>query len=351
MDVNITDSNLSWSLAVATYRRPEMLRRCVLLAATQTCAPYEIIVVDASDDWKTQRDALQHQLADIEWSGRLVYVAADTRSATAQRNQAIQLAHADVLFVIDDDSLLYPTAAERVMQVYESDTQRQIVGVAPQLASNAPDRSPVTKSLERPHRIAWSALAGRLNPLIKGEFYPPWQRRRSSPLPAISLPISPMVQFQGARMTARREAITECLFDEAIRINYHDDSEICWRLADRGLLVELQEPLIYHAEADRPDLGQRRNYRTRAAWVLNHAYLCRKLFGDEIWTRWHVYRYAWGTVLLDSLQGLRNGDFTGARGALYAAKRVARFFQGTADQAAELLRRESDVLIQRRETT
>ena len=40
----------------------------------------------------------------------------------------------------------------------------------------------------------------------------------------------------------------------------------------------------------RLQLGQRRNFRAGAAWVLNHAYLCRKLFGGDVVNGLGVYR-------------------------------------------------------------
>jgi glycosyltransferase involved in cell wall biosynthesis len=49
--------------------------------------------------------------SDILW----VYNSAEHRSSTLQRNQGLQLATADVVFLLDDDSLMYPTCAEEIM--------------------------------------------------------------------------------------------------------------------------------------------------------------------------------------------------------------------------------------------
>ena len=195
-----------------------MLERCVMLAVKQTRPPAEIIVVDASDDWQLQGKNLEQKIRlETGWNGRFIYTPAQVAGATNQRNQAVRLAMTDVLFVIDDDSLLYPSAADRVMQVYEHDSLRQIVAVAPRLARQPPDQPNSNcgfQSDDFPSRN--STLIWRLNRWVKGDFYPPWQRQPTFPLPGIPLAIIRKVQFEGARMTVRREAMLKAWFDEAI---------------------------------------------------------------------------------------------------------------------------------------
>jgi GT2 family glycosyltransferase len=151
-------------------------------------------------------------------------------------------------------------------------------------------------------------------------------------------------QLHGARMTARREAIQRCRFDEAIVINYHDDSEISWRLASVGALVELDAPLIFHAEAARPADGSRRDFRTRAAWVLNHAYLCRKLFGDSAETERAIRRYARGTAILDLFTGLARRDLSSFRGSNHARRRLPALLRASRETMASVLIAESEKL-------
>ena len=44
--------SLTWALVIATYKRENILLRCLQLAAIQTRLPKEIIVVDASPDYE-----------------------------------------------------------------------------------------------------------------------------------------------------------------------------------------------------------------------------------------------------------------------------------------------------------
>ena len=43
---------LSWSIVVATYNRPDVLKISIELALNQTLRPKEVIIVDASEYWR-----------------------------------------------------------------------------------------------------------------------------------------------------------------------------------------------------------------------------------------------------------------------------------------------------------
>ena len=112
--MNTNAKPLNWALVVATYRREQILPRCLRLGVQQTRPPVEVIVVDASPGWDKTRDTILGGLAaehpQIRWS----YQAAEKRSLPAQRNQGIRQAHPDILFLVDDDSLMYSDCAEKI---------------------------------------------------------------------------------------------------------------------------------------------------------------------------------------------------------------------------------------------
>jgi glycosyltransferase involved in cell wall biosynthesis len=109
---------MTWALCVATLNRIDMLETCVTCALAQTRPPSEIVIVDASDTWQShhQRIAAIAAPAGVP----VVYIPAHRRSLPSQRNQGIAAASADILFLIDDDSLLYPDAAAEILRVYEA---------------------------------------------------------------------------------------------------------------------------------------------------------------------------------------------------------------------------------------
>jgi glycosyltransferase involved in cell wall biosynthesis len=133
---------LTWALVVATYMREDVLPRCLRLGAAQTRPPLEIIVVDSSPGWESTRERVLHEIAP-RWPGiRWHYVKAERRSSASQRNQGIRAASADVVFLFDDDSLMYPDCAAEIMRVYGADNGRSVVGVNATNVAAPPDASP-----------------------------------------------------------------------------------------------------------------------------------------------------------------------------------------------------------------
>jgi cellulose synthase/poly-beta-1,6-N-acetylglucosamine synthase-like glycosyltransferase len=119
-----------------------VLSRCFALGAAQTRPPLEIIVVDASPGWENTRERVLREIASL-WPGiRWHYVEAERRSSASQRNQGVRAASADVVFLLDDDSLMYPDCAAEIMRVYDADSGRSVVGVNATNVAVPPDASP-----------------------------------------------------------------------------------------------------------------------------------------------------------------------------------------------------------------
>ena len=134
-------TSLSWSIVVATYRREKILPMALNFAVRQTRPPNEIVVVDASENWEATRDLILSTIAVEHPEIRWVYAEAEYRSSTLQRNQGVLLATSEVLFLIDDDSMMYPDCAERIMEVYEADRDHKVMGVQSNFVDQLPPQS------------------------------------------------------------------------------------------------------------------------------------------------------------------------------------------------------------------
>ena len=99
--------------------------RSLRLALRQTRPPIEIVVVDGSPNWQEGRERAEAVVKD---ACPLRFEPADRISSASQRNQAIRLAAGDVVFALDDDSLMYLDCAEEVMKVYEADRDGMVGG-------------------------------------------------------------------------------------------------------------------------------------------------------------------------------------------------------------------------------
>ena len=266
---------LSWSLCIATYNRRDVLARSLRLAVAQSRRPAEIIVVDASPDWRESQKVLTREIAsaapDIRWE----YVQAERRSSAAQRNQAIELATSDILFLFDDDSLMHPTCAEEIMRVYEADSRALVQAVGAIMDDRIPDApedastkaSSVTRhqvglakrflafgrrffSVEYDRFLAF----GRRFLLESGEeLWVPYDAdypEREIPAEVRGLNIIRTRLIGGARMTFRRNAIAAVRFADLLEaLATWEDFDATYRVSRLGALVLALDARLHHIGA------------------------------------------------------------------------------------------------------
>ncbi len=248
---------LTWTLTICTYNRPHFLVETLRYALNQTRRPTEIVVVDASDDWEDHRDQMLEEFA-AEWETvTLVYVPADVRSLTFQRNQALRLATSDIVFSLDDDIYLYPDAAEKVMAVYDADTDGEIAMVTGRFTDGPYQTSGKAKHVQAAEPVGRSKLREWFETqlTLDSHFVPYSKPVDTSPVPASvrHLNVAPSGLINGARTTFRRkfgiqEGWTEVLRYYAI----HDDTDFSYRMSSHGRLVLAPDAGFFHADgADR----------------------------------------------------------------------------------------------------
>jgi glycosyltransferase involved in cell wall biosynthesis len=249
---------LSWSLVVATYNRGHILRRCLELAVSQTRPPREVVIVDASTNWRETCEQILNEVAPRHPTVRWEYVEARVRSLTAQRNQALELATSDVLFLIDDDSFMYPDCAEEVMRVYEADRGEAVAGVGPMLADWHPEQTPPNGSASAPSAQGLvRRLRQRVTDFLEQQLHVekmllPYDRNYPChPLSAelLALDVAEARYLQGCRMTYRRQPIQKERFDELLR-RYAaiEDLDASYRVSRHGALVNAFRARLYHAQ-------------------------------------------------------------------------------------------------------
>jgi glycosyltransferase involved in cell wall biosynthesis len=256
---------LTWALVIATYKRKHILPRCLRLAAQQTRPPQEIVVVDASPDWEDNNAIVRQTLADLYPLEQLTYVPAQRPSSTAQRNQGIDLAQADVVFLIDDDSLMYPTCAAEVMAVYEADWEQRVQGVQCLPSLTPPDLqrdSPPPPQAQGANAIAPSGpnyprqtwLRRRVKKLLNNEQtyflpYDPVPPRHAMPESLAGLNVGAIQVMTGYAMTLRREIAQRERFSEVLeRYAAGEDQDLSYRVSRHGLLVNALDARLCHLE-------------------------------------------------------------------------------------------------------
>ncbi len=308
---------LSWGLCVTTYQRRELLGRCVTQALSQTRAPSEIVIVDTSPDFDENRRHVAEIVRARAPEVRFEYALGVAPNQPGKRNEAVRLATADVLFMIDDDSLMYPDCAEKIMEVYERPGCESVVAVMASLHALPPDElRSESEPAEPPSGLL--PLAARASRWLKGSFHPEFVERPSIPTPELPAGAHRVMDLHGARITARRAAVLKRPFDGALLLNAHEDRDAAWNLGGIGVLAELDARLVCHVEAARPGGGERRGFLTRGAWLLNYAYLVRKWCPshEELAAR-KIRRFARSMLLLDAINAARTRSAARLRGVTF----------------------------------
>ncbi len=328
----LTIPPLTWALVIATYKRSHILPRCLKMAAQQTRQPQEVIVVDASPDWEQTREQVTQEFSHRYPQIQLTYVQATRPSTTAQRNQGVALASADVLFLIDDDSLMYPTCAEEVMQVYDSDRQQQIKGVQGLHQPEPPDQQDFAQSGN--YQVGSIAVQPRQTLLrrlvktllnIEQTYFLPYERtppahQVPSHLKSLNIDVIPVMV--GYAMTFRRNVFELEQFCEVLeRYAACEDQDLSYRVSRHGAIVNALDAKLCHLEIS----GGRLSAYTVAVLAGLNAAVLHQLYSrdrDYVQSAWR--RILYRRVLINFLKEIseKRWGFPKTKGNLYAISQL-----------------------------
>lgn len=333
-----TNDDLNWALVIATLDRIDILCEAVQLALGQTRPPAEVIIVDASVNLEEARQrvkAVLERFPDV----RLEHVAAQEKSLTVQRNQGAALARADILFMIDDDSLMYPDCAEAIMRVYEVDPHQEIAGVQAVLADDLPTGTTVSMTrkekgdvgnLERRQFVALRKWLRRHLFLMDAQaLFIPYDGAypyRPAPPDVTALSVAPSCLFHGCRMTFRRSVVMKERFESILR-SYcpGEDLDASYRMSRHGALLTCHDALLYHYEVAG---GRIDRYKVSHLSVLNQSVCLRLHARDAVRARRAfrtlMLRRIFAECLKDGLS--RRWTFPQVRGIFSALVRSRRIW-------------------------
>jgi GT2 family glycosyltransferase len=271
-------SDMTWGLLIVTYMRPQMLRRCVAAALAQSIAPIEIVIIDASPEWEKSREEISSLLAEFSQPVCFIYDKATTRSTTHQRNQGLKQMSADIIFSIDDDSLMHPDCAEKILEIYRKDREGTIAAVG---AINTPFL-PGSKELQTVKKDEVPNKRFSLRQFLESQLkmekhfvpYAGWKKRNTSVDGAFSVYL-----LNGFSLTFRLQYGRQVPWSEVLRYYaLHEDADFCYRLSRFGDIVRADEALLCHMQEQGGRLSRKTTDKLR---VLNLIAL-HKTFSDSL---------------------------------------------------------------------
>lgn len=294
----------TYSTIVATRNRPDALALSLPLILAQSRPPETVLVVDSSDDPRTNAE-LVAQLA----AGTKIPLAHRTSSPglPLQRNIGLSGITTDVTMFPDDDSLLYPDAMEHTMRIYDLDSAGRVGGVrtaeartAPPGVLNAPARAagpgPAYR-MRTTDRI--KALISRRRYALEAKLFPePFAvignrmtaRLGTMPDALVSEGAVTIPWMTGFRMSFRTPLIRARGFNQHLgRYALFEDIDASLGILQGGhLLIGAPKAKIFHHKA--PE--RRANGATIGAMhVLNRAYVVARTGQTDCGTRRMTRRY------------------------------------------------------------
>ena len=124
--------SLQVSVIIPTKGRPKALAEVVSSLASQSVLPWELVIVDQSDNDEGRRrvdNALRAKLNGKAKSINVNYIHDPTiPGAATARNRALAAADGDVWLFLDDDVVLEPQFIEELLRTYQTDPQ--VAGVS-----------------------------------------------------------------------------------------------------------------------------------------------------------------------------------------------------------------------------
>jgi GT2 family glycosyltransferase len=281
-------------------------------------------------------------------STRLVYEQAVAASLPRQRNQGIEQARADIVFLFDDDSFMHPECARNILEVYFADKAGKILGVCAEGTGHPPDDSDVAAQIKQDAPsadvdLSGSSILAQLKRLVWKEvllmgpekFFVPYDGRypnhEATPLPSQS---EREHIFPGYCMTFRRTVFDKERFDDQMmRYASGEDLDLSYRVSRHGTLVRSTLAKVYHHTSA---TGRLKRFQVTALATLNQAYWIGKHGSNraKAMFRHRVARRLIAESIKDAYQ--RRLDFPQLRGALFAARHVKRLLNLADDQRVEL---------------
>lgn len=252
-------NRLSWGLVIPTYGRPQILVRSVRLAVAQTRRPSTVVIVDSHPDSARHKDELLSELGATHSSTPIHYLTTTRRSSSFQRNIGIDFINTDLVFLFDDDTLMFPDCAEQLVLEFEADTNHTIAGLNPKTELHPPDITCEPSINSTPNGTLLGRLASSTRRIFKAEdLFQPYLDRTGAPSYASDQ--SGLIGLGGFKMTFRTESIRRTRFNDLL-LGYcpGEDTDASHRVLRYGRLENCASARVHHLGqgSGRPDYYQR----------------------------------------------------------------------------------------------
>lgn len=266
------------SVIIPTKDRPKDIVDCIASIRAQTLLPDELIIVDASSD-QSLKGRLEENLLGVRF--KVIYLRADP-GLTHQRNIGVKASSGEIVFFLDDDIVLEEDFIEKIIKVFENDTEGQIGGCMGTMLG-AESRKFNISMLVR--TVFFLSMPGDGYFRLSG--FPTHIHHSENPC---------FVQCLSGGLTAyRREVLNRFSFDENL-VGYGamEDDDFSYRVSQEYKLSYEPAARCLHRNSQ---VGRDNPRVSRKMLVCNHYYLFRKNFQQDFKHRFAFLLSLFGLLL------------------------------------------------------
>lgn len=236
---------LTSMVGIPTFNRRDILIKCFQHISKQIRLPDEIIVADSSPDANETQEILRKEVPEIWKQCKINYIVAP-KGISLQRNIVLDNLNTDILFYLDDDTLISPDYIEKIMEVYEADHKNRLGGIQGNSTEGRGKESGEKKArfrLPNPHQIIqWL----RIN--YAGGFYPE-EYYKPLPIPdgLEKFHLSPVRTLYGCVMSFRSIYAKQFRFNELFKFySFLEDFDFSYKIGRNHPLVKCENAYALH---------------------------------------------------------------------------------------------------------
>jgi GT2 family glycosyltransferase len=295
----MTDKPPRISVVIPTKNRFQDIIKCIESILVQTLLPDEIVIVDSSD---TQE--LKSKIKELKSEKtKLVYVHTKP-GVNYQRNIGIERSCGDIVFFLDDDTILENDFIKEIVTIFENDKERKIGGVCGDIINIKTQNHSVMDPIKRAISTIFATIFF-LNKTGNGKF-------RLSGFPTYLFETNKMVHVEclPSGLTAfRRAVLNEFAWDE--NIYYMTDDDFSYRVSRKYKNVYTPYARLIHNVSP---AGREKLYMKRKRLIQGHYYLFKKNIPQTIQHRFAFYMSIIGLFVMEIMSIMRTRNADGLRG-------------------------------------
>ena len=269
--------NKKISVIIPTYNRPLELKNCIQSILKQKLLPTEVIVIDDGN-------LSEYPLKDDCINAGIVYKYSKKKSPglTESRNIGIKMAIGDIIFFIDDDSVLSENYLEEIIRVYIMKDSPMIGGVGGLVISHKPVK--ITHRLRSIFDIFFLGCGFQEGMVLPSGFCTDYGKTIFPPRR-----IKEVDFLSGGAMSFKKEIFNEMTFTDRYRdFGFGEDKDFSLKVSRNYKLIFNPRATLLHMENPimRPDKES-----TGRKFVIGR-YLFFKEFVKKGWWSWIFFSYA-----------------------------------------------------------